>query len=118
VGWLLAQVWVLCAVAFLLGAGVTWLLFVRPRQRPMSRYPGRSVPPQVPDAGPDVAPQRDAEVPAVPAADPALAALDGPTLGLPPVRGAGARATGALDLLGVARPDPPDIPRQPGPADR
>ncbi|WP_300007318.1 hypothetical protein [Pseudonocardia sp.] len=117
--WLLAQVWVLCAVAFLLGAGVTWLLFVRPRQRPMAGYPGRSVPPHEPGPGPDL-PQRrpQPEMPSGPAVDPALSALDGTTLGMPPVPRVGTRASGALDLLGVARREPPDIPRQPGPDDR
>jgi hypothetical protein len=33
-GWLFGQVWILCAIAFLAGALVTWLVFVRPARRP------------------------------------------------------------------------------------
>lgn len=115
--WLLAQVWVLCAVAFLLGAAVTWLLFGRPQRRPPSHHPERPHPiRESAEPGPDRT--ETAEPDGLgPRADPALAVLDGPTLGMPAVPGAGTRASGALDLLGVARPDQPVIPSQAGPRD-
>lgn len=110
--WFVAQVWVLCAVAFLLGAAVTWLLFVRPQPVP------RPEPAPV-AAEPEVRPveqQPVAEEPATAPALPALAALDPPPLGVP--RGTGVRASGALDLLGVTPAGPPPaIPTQPGPPD-
>ena len=113
--WFVAQVWVLCAVAFLLGAAVTWLLFVRPQRAP------RSEPAPVPAAAAEpvvrrAEPQPAAEEPVASPVLPALAALDTPPLGAS--RGVGVRASGALDLLGVTPPGPPPaIPTQPGPPD-
>lgn len=109
--WFVAQVWVLCALAFLLGAGVTWLLFVRPPRPGTARagVPAVTAPPAAP-------PGQVAEEPAAAPALPALAALDTPPLGVP--RGTGARAAGALDLLGVTPAGAaPTIPAQPGPPD-
>lgn len=112
--WFVAQVWVLCALAFLLGAAVTWLLYVRPlrMQRPEPA-------PVVAAAGAaltPVEPQPPAQEPAATPALPALAALDTP----PPAstRGTGIRASGALDLLGVKPAGAaPVIPTQAGPPD-
>lgn len=117
--WFVAQVWVLCAVAFVLGAGVTWLLFVRPlRARPPAAAPP-VVAPTTEQVRPVTAPPPAPEAPpAAPAVDPALAALDTPPLGTPRQPGAGVRASGALDLLGVTPSGvAPAIPTQPGPAD-
>lgn len=113
--WFVAQVWVLCALAFLLGAGVTWLLFVRPRaaqqrSEPWPRQPEapRAVPPH------EVPPRP--EEPAGPPTVPALAVLDTPPMQVQP--GIGARASGTLDQLGVTPSGPaPTIPTQPGPAE-
>lgn len=115
-----AQVWVLCAVAFLLGAGVTWVLFVRPqRQQPV---PVVAAPPPV---APPALPRRVVRRPAPPATDPtapstdpALTALDAPAVGPSRGQGTGARASDALDRLGVTPSGlAPTIPTQPGPAD-
>lgn len=105
-----AQVWVLCVIAFLLGSGVTWALFVRPL-----RAARAAVPPPQPPARAAAAPPPAAEPPAAPppapAVDPALTALDGVLRPTPPP---GIRAVGALDLLGVAR-RPMIPPQQAGP---
>lgn len=112
--WFVAQVWVLCAVAFLLGAAVTWLLFVRPQ-----RVPRPEPAPVAAAADPVVRraePRPVAEEPVAAPVLPALAALDTPPLGVS--RGVGTRASGALDLLGVTPSGPPPaIPTQPGPPD-
>ncbi|GAA3246290.1 hypothetical protein GCM10017691_54210 [Pseudonocardia petroleophila] len=109
------QVWVLCAVAFLLGSGVTWLLFVRPLRRaaPVPAAPPVPDPEPVPVAPPRVqAPPPD---PVAPPTDPALTALDGPATRS---RGTGARASDALDALGISPSGlAPTIPTQHGPAD-
>lgn len=114
-----AEVWLLCAVAFLLGSAVTWLVFVVPlrrradRARPLERPPARA---PAADPGPPPLPAPAAPLPP-PAADPALAALEG-TAGPVAMPSPGRQATGALDLLGVAgTPDGPAIPQQPGPRD-
>lgn len=113
-----AQVWVLCAVAFLLGSGVTWLLFVRPQRR---ADPVVAPPAGVPATQPAPAaprPEPTPEDPAAPASDPALTALDTPPLGGPRTPGTGARASSTLDLLGVTPSGlAPPIPTQHGPAD-
>lgn len=114
-----AQVWVLCAVAFLLGAGVTWVLFVRPqRHQPVPvAAPPPAAPPALPRrvVRPPAAPAAD---PAVPPADPALTALDAPAVEPSRWSGTGARASDALDRLGVTPSGlAPTIPTQPGPAD-
>jgi len=117
VAWFVAQVWVLCAVAFLLGAGVTWLLFVRPlRRRAPAGAPGR--PPRAAAADPDPVAPPEPEPQAGPTADRALASLDTPPFGAASTPGAGVRASGALDLLGVnGAGAAPVIPTQPGPPD-
>jgi hypothetical protein len=126
---LFAQVWFLCAIAFLAGSAVTWLLFVRaPRRRP-------SPPPTVATAR--WAPERAASTPGhvrpappepPPPAEPALANLDTHG-GKPTPRHPGSNAAGALDRLGVGgcprgpddRPNDtrptPEIPAQGGPVD-
>lgn len=76
---LFAQMWALELVAFLLGAAVTWLVFVRPARRAATRAaaPPVPVPPawaSAPSADPLPAPR--APEPAAPTADPALAELD------------------------------------------
>lgn len=130
-GWLFGQVWVLCAISFLAGAAVTWLVFGRRRRPPTpAEAPGRgwtpvpawatgsesSSPPRPAQSPPPAPP------PAGPAVDPALAALDVRQVvsARPPV-GAGASATGALDILGVAGAGTdglvPNIPMQSGPTD-
>ncbi|MFC4942603.1 hypothetical protein [Pseudonocardia sp. GCM10023141] len=125
-GWLLGQVWVLCVIAFLAGATVTWLAFVMPqRGAARSTVAGTRWAPD-PVAGSDwesahlaaMALGNDRPEPSdpPPAVDPALAALDGRGGG-PPKAGPGVTATGALDLLGVARVTRPDIPAQGGPVD-
>lgn len=112
--WFVAQVWVLCAVAFLLGAAVTWVLFVRPQRAPLPR--AAPAPASVEPVVGRVEPQPVAEDAVVSPTLPALAALDTPPLGVP--RGTGVRAVGALDLLGVTPAGPPPaIPTQPGPPD-
>lgn len=127
-GWLFGQVWVLCVIAFLAGAAVTWLAFVRPQRGAVhSTVTGtRWAPKEKPDSGwesahaagralvgdaPSVLP------PAAPPVDPALSAIDDRTDLFGRV-GPGVSASGALDLLGVAKPEPPDIPAQAGPAER
>jgi len=113
-----AQVWVLCAVAFLLGAGVTWLLFVRPsRHHPAPIAPTVTAPPALPRrvVRPAASPEAD---PAAPPTDPALTALDAPAVGPSRWSGTGARASDALDRLGITPSGlAPAIPAQPGPAD-
>ena len=99
------QVWILCAIAFLAGSGLTWLVFVhRPRQPPPQPLPATT------EMAP-WAPEREAEQPvppaappvAAPAAEPALANLD-PHGAETSCRHAGSAAAGALDRLGVGGP--------------
>jgi hypothetical protein len=126
---LFVRVWFLCALAFLAGSAVTWLLFVRaPRRRPLpptappvTRTANRtaSTPRSVRAAPPEPPPSP---------VEPALANLD--TRGrVPTPRRAGSSAAGALDRLGVAGgtrppgegpdtpPPTPEIPAQAGPVD-
>ncbi len=127
--WFFVQVWVLCLAAFLLGAAVTWLAFVRPLRR--SRASDVTDWPELP-AWPGVRPPAEPPVAQVEpepgpgsVTDPALSALDAP--GRRDVAGPGAAATEALDRLGVVAPIPersagpavrtPEIPAQSGPAD-
>lgn len=121
-GWLFGQVWLLCVVAFLAGAAVTWLAFVRPQRGAVpSNARGETWMP-VPGwaSGGEPAGREAAATPAPPvgppAADPALAALD---LGREPRSGPGpgVTATGALDMLGVARRAAPAVPEQARPAE-
>jgi hypothetical protein len=112
-GWLFAQVWILCVVAFLAGAGVTWVLFVVPQRRTRPARRAGSEEPGAWTADPWAGRAGDAREPVdppapPPAVDPALSALD--SLGRDRVRrvpSAGTAATGALDLLGVLRATPP-----------
>lgn len=112
-----AQVWLLCVAAFLLGSAVTWLLFVRPLRTSAA---AGSDPPTGPgiEAAASSPVQRTGSPPA--AADPALMSL-GVDIAPRPSPGLGARAGGALDLMGVARPgqatERSAIPRQAGPTD-
>lgn len=95
--WLFGQVWLLCAVAFLLGSLVTWVLFVRPARRaagtpdeddfrPTSVWPAPAPEPPPVRASPVPPP------PAVAAVDPALSRLD--------VRGGRPPRTSSLDSAG------------------
>lgn len=119
---LFAQLWFLCAIAFLAGSVATWLL-VRP-----ARY--GPVPPTTPPsapAAPAAVPPRHVRAeppePPPPAAEPALANLDTHRDDL--ARHPGSAAAGALDRLGVAGgprradapPPAPRIPAQGGPVD-
>jgi hypothetical protein len=129
VAWLFTQVWVLCLVAFLLGALVTWLAFVRPAQRAARDVPDRpaapappawalTARPQVPEQRAEDHPPPPAEEPTVPPVNPALAALNGQSTD---TRGrstpaVGTAAVGALDLLGV-HTEPPQPPQTPPPAE-
>jgi hypothetical protein len=120
------QVWFLCAIAFLAGSGVTWLLFVRGRPRGRSHPLFRPTPPRIQHrvAGlPRIEPAAPPAPPPPPPAEPALANLD-THRSEPTARHAGSSAAGALDRLGVAGgarlPDPappPEIPAQAGPVD-
>jgi hypothetical protein len=115
-----AAVWLLCALAFLAGSAVTWLLFVRGRPR----YPAHPLYRAAPRRARHRAPRLrrlavSATDPPAPS-EPALANLD--THGSEPAaRHPGSSAAGALDRLGVARagPLPPavEIPAQAGPVD-
>jgi hypothetical protein len=116
-----AQVWFLCAIAFLAGSAVTWLLFVRgrPRQR---TSPLAATAPWVLDRSARAPRAAQPEPPPAPA-EPALANLDTHRRD-GPARHPGSSAAGALDRLGVAgagrRPTPPplpEIPTQGGPVD-
>jgi hypothetical protein len=127
---LFAQVWFLCAISFLAGSAVTWLLFVRrPRRRPAP--PPTTAP--APRAASRIASTRrhvpaEPPEPPRPPAEPALANLDTHRRE-PTARHPGSSAAGALDRLGVAGgPRPPDdgadappptpkIPAQGGPVD-
>ena len=105
--WLVGQVWLLCAVAFLAGAGVTWLVFVRPAVplRPtilpgptgMAPWSGKPPPPR--PAPPTPTEQQE---PLRPPVDPALAVLDHERELARRRRGIGAAAAAALDGLGMA----------------
>ncbi|TQM15524.1 hypothetical protein [Pseudonocardia kunmingensis] len=116
------QVWVLCALSFVAGSVVTWLLFARPPRRPPPTPP----PPVTPMApwAPDPAPEQPAPPPPVPpapaprsAGEPALANLDTHRDDVRR-RHAGSAAAGALDRWGIGDPPrAPEIPRQAGPAD-
>ena len=72
---LFAQMWLLELAAFLLGAAVTWLVFVRPARSAAARA---ALPVHLPPAwaaAPESPPAAEPELPAS-ATDPALAALD------------------------------------------
>lgn len=126
---LFMRVWFLCAIAFLAGSAVTWLLFVRtPKRRWAAQLP--FVPAPRPRKG---GAHRSHRVEAAapqhpPPTEPALANLDTKG-GEPAGRRLGSSAAGALDRLGVAggpsvaagepdTPQPtPEIPNQSGPVD-
>lgn len=122
--WLFVQVWVLCVVAFLAGAAVTWLAFVRPRRAdvatdglmwtPVPAWASDREPVAPTPAAPD-APISPAVIPPV---DPALAGIDARSPEHAPTR-PGVTATGELDRLGVAGTVPPKIgiPEQGTPVD-
>lgn len=128
--WLVGQVWLLCAVAFLAGAGVTWLVLVRPavplrptvQPGPTGMAPWSGPPPAPYPADPAPTEQQQ---PPPPPVDPALAVLDHERE-LARFEGElarrrrdiGAAAAAALDGLGMApasRPSP-DRPEPDGSA--
>jgi hypothetical protein len=119
-----AQVWFLCAIAFLAGSAVTWLLFVRGRPRARAHPLFRPPPPRIhPQAAGLPRFEQPAPAQPPPPAEPALANLD--THGREPAsRRPGSSAAGALDRLGAAGgahlPDAPpavEIPTQGRPVD-
>jgi hypothetical protein len=128
VWWLFGQVWLLCAVSFLLGSLLTWLLFAVSARR--HARAARAGPEWMPapawgasepsDTGSE---ERPPPPPAGPPADPALTALD--TRDRRPPARLGTAASGALDVLGVrGRPEPggdeqrtPAIPEEAGPVE-
>jgi hypothetical protein len=105
--WLVGQVWLLCAVAFLAGAGVTWLVFVRPAvplrptvlPGPTGMAPWSGPPPSPRPANPAPTEQQE---PLPAPVDPALALLDHERELARRRRGIGAAAAAALDGLGMA----------------
>ena len=106
-GWLFAQVWMLCVVAFLAGAAVTWLVFVVPRRgRPAHGHPHTPVPVWAashrPRAKPEPPPPPP-KPPPPPPVDPALAELD---TGRIPRAGTGTAASQALDALSAPNEEP------------
>lgn len=119
-GALSAQVWLLCLVAFLLGAVLTWLLVARPAQREAARARAAAESRDQP-----VDPVRAAQAPAAPIpgvprhARPAGGNPRSP--GLDRRRRSGSSAVGALDRRRRGAPngsrgaDGPIVPRQPGP---
>jgi hypothetical protein len=74
---LFAQMWALELAAFLLGAAVTWLVFVRPARAAAARaaQPVHLPPAWASNPSPDQPSPPEAEAP-TPRADPALAELD------------------------------------------
>ena len=115
--WLFGQVWLLCLVAFVLGSAATWVAFVVPARRTPTVdhgwHPAATPPagaPLVATGAPPRAPEPQRPIQDL---DSALAAID--SWKGPPVRGTavGDAATGALDDLGVGRPEP----ERPAPAD-
>jgi hypothetical protein len=119
-----AQVWFLCAIAFLAGSAVTWLLFVRGRPRHPAHPLYRAAPrPAQHRAATSPRPDPVAPPEAPPPAEPALANLDTHRSDHT-TRRPGSSAAGALDRLGVAGgaqlPAPPpsvEVPAQGGPVD-
>ncbi|MBN9108919.1 MAG: hypothetical protein J0I34_09065 [Pseudonocardia sp.] len=129
--WLFGQVWLLCLVAFLLGAAVTWVAFVVParrasRRRPLVDHEWNPTPPmgmrpQQPTrhargAGLSQQPPPDVPLAGLNSALAALDAWNGPA-GVRP--GTAEEATSALEKLGVGAPppepveepaDPPPVP--------
>jgi hypothetical protein len=121
VGALFAQVWLLCLVAFLLGALLTWLLVARPAQREAARARAAAERHDEP-----VDPVRAAQAPPTPIPGVprhARPAGDGnPTPSGPDRRRrSGSSVVGALDRQrrgipnGSRGADGPIVPRQPGP---
>lgn len=130
--WLFGQVWLLCLVAFLLGAVVTWVTFVVPARRAARRRPTIEHgwnPSPAPGGPPQALPGSERQVPVTTAPpevplgslNSALAALDawnGPAGTRP---GTAEAAMGALEKLGVGTPpdgekvtgDQPAAPREP-----
>ncbi|TWF78191.1 hypothetical protein FHX44_114110 [Pseudonocardia hierapolitana] len=99
-----ARVWFLCAIAFLAGSAVTWLLFVRGRPQHRSHPLFRPAPPRIQHraAGlPRIEPAAPTAPPPAPA-EPALANLDTHRNEPTTRRRLGSSAAGALDRLGVA----------------
>ncbi len=101
---LFGQVWVLCVVAFLAGAAVTWLVFARQPRLP--QLPPPPPPTEMARWAPEPAEEHVARPPRPPdrplPVEPALANLDTHRDVSP--RHAGSAAAGALDRLGVTGP--------------
>jgi hypothetical protein len=118
-GWLVGQVWLLCAVAFLAGGGVTWLVFVRPAMPlrptvlpgPTGMAPWSGPPPSPRPANPAPTEQQE---PLPPPVDPALAVLDHERELARRRRDIGVAAAAALDGLGMA-PASRSSSERPGP---
>jgi hypothetical protein len=113
--WLFAQMWALEVAAFLLGAAVTWLVFVRPARAAARRAQPVPLPP---DWASHPAPREPEPAPPSPSpspnfADSALAELDAHARHAH--RRTGLFATGALDQIESTSPLPV-VPVQGGPS--
>lgn len=131
--WLFGQVWLLCLVAFLLGAAATWVTFVAParragRRRPTVDHAWNPTPPTgVRQPHPVHTRPAGQEPPSTPppgvplgSLNSALAALDAWNVPSGVRPGTAKEATSALERLGVGSqpPDEPpteDTPAGPGP---
>jgi hypothetical protein len=116
---LFAQVWFLCAIAFVAGSAVTWLLFVRsPRPRHTQAPTAGDAPRVLARRARRPRHERVTDLEPPPPTEPALANLD--TRGRLP-RLPGPSAVGALDRLGVAggpaASSTPGTPARGGPVD-
>jgi hypothetical protein len=100
---LFAQVWFLCAIAFVAGSAVTWLLFVRsPRPRPAQAPSAGEAPRILARRARRPRHERVTQLEPPPPAEPALANLDTHGGGRRLPRLPGPSAVGALDRLGGA----------------
>lgn len=105
--WLFAQMWALEVAAFLLGAAVTWLVFVRPARAAARVARPVPLPPEWASAPAPRKPEADLPLsypPSTSSTDPALADLDAHARHAR--RRIGLFATGALDLIEVTSPLP------------
>jgi hypothetical protein len=106
VGWLFAQVWILCVAAFLAGAAVTWLVFVPPRRgrsghgHGVGHAPARVWAAYHRSREEDVPPPEPPKPPPPRPVDPALAELDS---GRIPRARTGTAASEALDALNTPK---------------
>lgn len=102
--WLFAQMWALEVAAFLLGAAVTWLVFVRPARAAVRTAQPVPLPPAWASAPARSTPELEASPPTPPSTDPALADLDAHARHAR--RRTGLFAAGALDQIEVTSPIP------------